>query len=150
MDTANIQNDNLTNTAQENDEECKHTHLSPQNRCLDCGEMVIPAVSTSSSWIAHFPWGEETEIVSTLWIGRIVPASPELAQKLEKEYPNISRNHAELYLNGNALYIRDLRSTNGTFLNNNRLSPMREEKVDENSTIRFAKDLEIHIRRGVK
>ncbi len=150
IDSEDIQIHDPINTAQENDGECQHAHLSPQNRCLDCGEMIIPAVWTSSPWIAHFPWGEEMEIVSTLWIGRIMPASQELAQKLEKEYPNISRNHAELYLDGNTLYIRDLRSTNGTFLNNNRLSPMREEEVHNNATIRFAKDLEIHIRRGVQ
>jgi hypothetical protein len=148
IDSEEIQFEDQTNTAQENYVECQHLHLTPQNRCLDCGEMVTLTVSTPSTWIAQFPWGEETEINSTLWIGRIMPTSTELAQRLEKEYSNISRNHAELYVEDNHLYIRDLRSTNGTFLNNNRLSPMNAEEVQDNATIRFAKDLEIHIRRG--
>lgn len=150
IDTDSIQPLDTAKSDQENNVECPHTRLSPQNRCLECGEVVIPTSSASVRWIAHFPWGEEIDINSTLWIGRIMPTAIELAERLEREYPNISRNHAELYVRDNRLYIRDLRSTNGTFLNNNRLSPMKEEEIPENATIRFAKDLEIYISRGVQ
>jgi DNA-binding CsgD family transcriptional regulator len=35
---------------------------------------------------------------------------------------NISRNHAEIYFNGSSIMLRDLKSTNGTFINGKKIS----------------------------
>jgi pSer/pThr/pTyr-binding forkhead associated (FHA) protein len=47
----------------------------------------------------------------------------------------ISREHAEIYLKSGRLYIRDLGSTNGTFVNNNRIST--ETLLAHNTVIHF-------------
>ncbi len=57
---------------------------------------------------------------------------------------SVSLRHAELYLADAELMIRDLGSTNGTFLNQSRLT--REAQVHEGDTLHFA-DLEFRLGR---
>lgn len=67
-----------------------------------------------------FPWGE-TEIGETLFVGRDSSFSM-LGDLLENEgYVKVSRKHAELYLEDGKLYVRDVGSTNGTFVNGQRI-----------------------------
>jgi hypothetical protein len=67
-----------------------------------------------------FPWGE-TEIGETLFVGRDSSFSM-LGNILENEgYVKVSRKHAELYLEDGKLYVRDVGSTNGTFVNGQRI-----------------------------
>ncbi|KAH3665904.1 hypothetical protein OGAPHI_004093 [Ogataea philodendri] len=53
----------------------------------------------------------------------------------------LSRNHAELFINENKLYIRDLKSSNGTFINDEKLDPHKEyelkmgDKLDLGTTL---------------
>jgi FHA domain len=70
--------------------------------------------------VLAFPWGE-TEISETLFVGRDSSFSM-LANILENEgYVKVSRKHAELYLEDGKLYVRDVGSTNGTFVNGERI-----------------------------
>ena len=64
----------------------------------------------------------------------------------------VSRNHAQLRREGNKLYLVDLKSSNGTFLNGQRLVPGKEQLLHDGDTIRlglldikavFDKDLEL-------
>jgi pSer/pThr/pTyr-binding forkhead associated (FHA) protein len=43
--------------------------------------------------------------------------------RLVTEDPSVSRRHAELILEGGTLYLRDLGSSNGTFIGENKLNP---------------------------
>ncbi len=49
---------------------------------------------------------------------------------------NVSRKHAEINIKGNSLMISDLKSTNGTFLNNKKLKD--SVFLNNNDTISFA------------
>jgi hypothetical protein len=51
-------------------------------------------------------------------------------------HSGISREHAEIYKQGNRLYIRDLDSTNGTFVNKSRISA--DMLVTHNTIIHFS------------
>lgn len=53
----------------------------------------------------------------------------------------LSRNHAEMFIKDSQLFIRDLKSSNGTFLNNEKLSPLQDyplkvgDKIDLGTTL---------------
>ncbi len=53
----------------------------------------------------------------------------------------LSRSHAELFVKENKLYIRDLKSSNGTFINNKKLEPYKDyelkvgDKLDLGTTL---------------
>lgn len=53
----------------------------------------------------------------------------------------LSRSHAELFVRDNKLYIRDLKSSNGTFINNKKLDPHKDyelkvgDKLDLGTTL---------------
>ena len=50
--------------------------------------------------------------------------------------PTISKNHSEFFEDGGRLMLRDLRSTNGTFVNGERI--IRDYPVQEGDLIQFA------------
>ena len=50
--------------------------------------------------------------------------------------PTVSKKHAEIQIKNGEIYLRDLDSTNGTYLlKNNRLVPFKEGYVQLNQTI---------------
>ncbi len=51
---------------------------------------------------------------------------------------SVSKEHAEIIERDNKLYVRDLGSTNGTFVNGERVEPDREEHISEGDIIQFA------------
>lgn len=56
----------------------------------------------------------------------------------------VSRNHAVIHTAGERLVLQDLDSTNGTWLNNQRLAPKRYYPLKSGDEIRFG-DLLIHL-----
>ncbi len=53
---------------------------------------------------------------------------------------SVSKKHAEIHLRGHEIYMRDLGSTNGTFLiKNNRLIPFHEGYVQYNQAVVFGR-----------
>ncbi|MCA9127518.1 MAG: EAL domain-containing protein [Planctomycetales bacterium] len=59
---------------------------------------------------------------------------------LQLNYKTISGNHAELNVSGNQLWLTDLNSTNGTYVNGRRISepaPLREEDLLQFADIAF-------------
>lgn len=78
----------------------------------------------------------------SLKIGR--QNTPKTTNKITDGYFDsrvLSRNHAELFMRQGALYIRDLKSSNGTFLNGEKLAPLEDyvlrvgDKVDLGTTL---------------
>jgi hypothetical protein len=93
------------------------------------GEAVPPAEGAAGSapedpggarTFLTFPWGDE-EVADLLFIGRDPDLSP-LAERMERDgFGWVSRRHAELYVEGGTLFVRDLGSANGTFVNGRQL-----------------------------
>lgn len=50
----------------------------------------------------------------------------------------ISRNHAEIHLKNNAVYIVDKKSTNKTFVNNTAIQPEALLKISNGDKVKFA------------
>ena len=59
--------------------------------------------------------------------------------------PTISGLHAEFFLNGDSLYLRDLESSNGTFVNGQKISEPRE--LSPNDMVQFA-DVPFRVKRN--
>lgn len=52
----------------------------------------------------------------------------------------ISRVHACIYIRSNGLYVEDRESTNGTFINSERLEPLKQERIVVGDLINFANE----------
>jgi hypothetical protein len=108
--------------------------------CFDCGRALpAPALRVWVQW----PWNQKTEIVGSLFIGRVQPAPPELAARLESQFDNVSRRHATLTLEAGGLCVCDHGSANGTFLDGARLEPNKKVDIAPGATLRFASDLSV-------
>jgi hypothetical protein len=85
--------------------------------------------------VIEWPWGFATEIEGHLTIGRepgYCAFAPELAA-----YLHVSRKHAELTACPEGVWIRDLRSRNGTFVNDEQIPPGQAYLVDTDARLRF-------------
>ena len=58
---------------------------------------------------------------------------------------NISHDHAFFVVRDDGVYLQDTRSTNGTFVNGNRLEPCREYRLPGSSAVTFASDPPLRI-----
>jgi len=76
----------------------------------------------------------------------VVGSSPQAHIQLADPNRYISRRHAKLIVRGGELFIVDLGSTNGTFVNGRRIEPNEEVKVGTSDRIELA-DIPIEIRR---
>lgn len=79
----------------------------------------------------------------TLKIGR--QNTPKTSNKITDGFFDsrvLSRNHAELFIKDNQLFIRDLKSSNGTFINDNKLEPYKDYKISINDKIDLGTTLE--------
>lgn len=71
--------------------------------------------------VLKFPWGD-VEVAETLFIGRDPDISP-LAQQIDQNgFGWVSRRHAEIYVDHGKLYVRDVGSFNGTYINGARIA----------------------------
>lgn len=79
----------------------------------------------------------------TLKIGR--QNTPKTSNKITDGFFDsrvLSRNHAELFIKDNQLFIRDLKSSNGTFINDAKLEPYKDYKLSINDKIDLGTTLE--------
>lgn len=124
--------------------DCGQLNPPDAQRCVYCNrplEERTPASAAQVRAALRWPWNEELEIAGKLVVGREPPAPAALAARLEREYPNVSRRHAELLLVEGALWIIDLGSSNGTFVNDTRLAPNQRVRLVNGARVRFAAKL---------
>ena len=88
----------------------------------------------------RFPFGPATVGDKPLPIGRSVEFSPTLGAQLGR-YDNVSRTHAVVWRDGNQVYIRDVESTNGTFVNERKLPPETDHPLRIGDVVGFGADL---------
>ncbi|MGH9128244.1 MAG: FHA domain-containing protein [Acidimicrobiales bacterium] len=74
------------------------------------------------------------------------PTSP-LAGRLER-YPNVSRSHAHVVVHDGAVFVTDLRSSNGTFVDDQRLAAGQPVAVSSDQVVRLAADCRLRLSIG--
>ncbi|MFZ4789497.1 MAG: FHA domain-containing protein [Candidatus Competibacteraceae bacterium] len=107
--------------------------------CPYCGE----SLGMEARLILEWPWGEGA-IDRELIVGRDLDVSP-LAMQL-RQYGNLSRRHARLWPASDGVWIEDLGSTNGVFVNEKRLMPHQPLLLTESGLLRLAKDFVVRVR----
>ena len=83
----------------------------------------------------EWPWGQISDLTELLAVGRDYAFSP-LARELTP-YTHVSRRHAELFVHGDSVWIKDLGSRNGTFVNNEEVQKGQVFLIDSDSIVRF-------------
>jgi hypothetical protein len=85
--------------------------------------------------VLEWPWGQRSELSAHLNIGRDYAFSP-LARELTP-YTHVSRKHAELLVYGDGVWVRDLGSRNGTYVNNEEVPKGQAYLIDGDVIVRF-------------
>lgn len=103
------------------------------------GRLVIQASNAS----LPIPQGKQTVL-----IGREDPVSgifPEIdLDPYGAQEEGVGRRHAQLVLQGQQVYLEDLDSVNGTFLNRQKISPRQPQPLKNGDELRFGKMILIY------
>lgn len=102
----------------------------------------VHATSRDGGMVLRFPWGV-VAVADRLEIGRDPDFSP-LAGDLEP-YGNISREHAEFCAESGRLFVTDIGSMNGTFVNDERLGTDERRELAVDDVVRFAGRIEVRV-----
>ena len=94
--------------------------------------------------VLEWPWGQKSELSAHLNIGRDYAFSP-LARELTP-YTHVSRKHAELMVYGDGVWVRDLGSRNGTYVNNEEVPKGQAYLIDGDAIIRFGPLLAVSLK----
>jgi hypothetical protein len=94
--------------------------------------------------VLEWPWGQKSELTAHLNIGRDYAFSP-LARELTP-YTHVSRKHAELLVYGDGVWVRDLGSRNGTYVNNEEVPKGQAYLIDGDSIVRFGPLLAVSLK----
>ena len=62
------------------------------------------------------------------------------------EYDTVSRNHLNIFYKNDSWHIKDLNSTNGTYLNYNKIIANQEYKINNNDSIKLSSKLEFKVK----
>jgi len=129
---------------------------APRNECPECGTEMgnmseCPRCGKSVSGYC-LCWQEiglgKTPITGALpvFVGRVPPVDMELARQIDSGFPWVSRVHAEIYLEcGGNLYVRDLDSKNGTFVNQQRVAAYVPRQLQAGDTLSFSSKLSVRV-----
>jgi hypothetical protein len=101
------------------------------------GEPLVRAV-------LEWPWGQRSELTEHLNIGRDFTFSP-FAREL-MPYTHVSRKHAELLVYGDGIWVRDLGSRNGTYVNDEEVPKGQAFLIDADSLVRFGPMLAVNLK----
>jgi len=119
--------------------QCEATIPPNQTTCPYCGESLQIGPRVVLEW----PWGAQP-LDGELIVGRDPNASL-LADRLAG-YGNLSRRHVRLRPAAEGLWIEDLGSTNGVFVNERRLTPHLPFLLAESGRLRLARDFVVTVR----
>ena len=104
----------------------------------------VPLESPAPRAVLEWPWGARTELTERLDIGRDYAFSP-LAKELTP-YTHVSRKHAEMMVHGDAVWVRDLGSRNGTYVNDEEVPKGQALLIDGDAIIRFGPALAVALK----
>ncbi|MEU8210895.1 FHA domain-containing protein [Micromonospora sp. NPDC049044] len=93
----------------------------------------------------EFPFGPVPIGHGELRIGRADDLG-DIAARL-RDHGNVSRQHALLWVEDGELYVRDLNSTNGTYVNDRQLDPRTRQRLSDGDELRLASTVRVRVRR---
>ena len=93
----------------------------------------------------RFPWGR-VPVAGQLGIGR--EAGFSLVSQQIDAYPTVSRQHAVIGLIQGQWTVRDLRSTNGTYVNGARLAAGETRTIGNGDRVGFSQGLQVEVEIG--
>ena len=105
---------------------------------------LMPEVAPRVRAVLEWPWGARSELSEHLNIGRDYAFSP-LAKELTP-YTHVSRRHAELLVYGEGVWVRDLGSRNGTYVNDQEVPRGQATLIDASATLRFGPALAVTLK----
>src|SRR5581483_584563 len=122
--------------------------LRPIPRHGQAPPMQPPMPQAPPTLRLQFPSGElQLQPGQHLVLGRDAGQSP--VAGTFTQYDNVSRRHTTVWLDEQGIaWVRDERSTNGTFVNNERLSPGVEALLHDGDALRLAADVTGQVRLG--
>lgn len=125
--------------------DCQQPLIAGHDHCPYCSTVIAPIgltrVERAKPTASGIRLGHNSSffnIVDRVLVGR--DDSSPLAADIPASFDNISRRHAELWIQSGEGYVRDLHSTNGTFVNGEKLAAGVERQVCSGDEIRFAAD----------
>ncbi|MCC6533632.1 MAG: FHA domain-containing protein [Burkholderiales bacterium] len=113
----------------------------PRTGPIDAAD--LPRGVQVSEAVLVFPWGSTLRLDHTVRIGRDPEFSP-LARQLWAD-PRISRRHAELEPTGKGILLRDLGSSNGTYVGDEPLPFNGAALLDEDVQLHFGSNLAVKL-----
>lgn len=126
---------------------CGRLNLATATQCLKCGDDL--AAQTNSAPIhLVLPDGEAVPLSEgeVVLLGR--EADDPAIRRCLSRYDQVSRRHAEIVIEGTTARVRDLRSTNGTYVDERPVTGETQVPVGEGIRIRFGKELEMLLTSG--
>lgn len=94
--------------------------------------------------VLEWPWGQRSTLMEHLNIGRDHEFSP-FARELTP-YTHVSRRHAELLVYGDGVWLRDLGSRNGTYVNDEEVPKGQAYLIDSDAIVRFGPLLAVSLK----
>lgn len=122
----------------------------PRGRCPICSmeldsNMQCPRHPRTGFRLVWAELGISTQVPDNkpLFIGRVPPVEDDLAQRIERGFPTVSRLHAELSVGQDGhLYLRDMGSRNGTCIDNQSVTaPFERHRVQAGAELSFSSKL---------
>lgn len=124
--------------------ECGQGNPAHADRCVYCDASMREARASDangSEYRLHWPWGARP-IKGQLHVGREHPTPPDLIKQLVNHgFDNISRRHALFEATPDGLYLTDLGSANGTYIDGVRIQANRRVRLTDGADIRLASNL---------
>lgn len=114
----------------------RHSQPDPLNRTRRDVHVSVIVLETTAGSVSIAP-------APRVVIGRS-PESP--ANRLLADFDNVSRRHAEIRVDHNGVWIADLGSTNGTYLDGKRLPADEPRPLTDGARLRLASNVETVIR----
>lgn len=111
-------------------------------KCEYCGAPLKGSDDHPELCLLRFPWGEVTvERGDVLDIGRgIGPLTAQLAS-----YDTVSTNHVRVEFRDDGLFVTDLGSLNGTYVDGSRIAESIPTPIRAGSRLRLASRLEVSV-----
>lgn len=131
----------------------------PRNECPECGTDLdgmseCPRCGESVSGYC-LCWQEidlgKTPVTGArpVFVGRVPPVDSELTRHIDAGFPWVSRVHAEIFgEQGGCIYVRDLNSKNGTFVNQQRIAAYIPRQLQAGDTVSFSRKLSAKVEKS--